>query len=395
MGGGPSRRTAGRRTAGRRPAGARPLVLYGMTSGVSARGFIRGQAPFLRDRGWDVALLCNEEADVARFAAEEGMRFLPVPLERNPSWRSDLRAVRSLVGWLRGVRPSVAVWGTPKASLFGVAACRVLGVPTVYQVHGLRLEGASGVRRRVLAALESLTCRLATVVVPVGHELRESVAALSIVPANRVRLLADGSCNGVAPSTGSPRYREALGIAPSATVVTFAGRITRDKGLRELATAWERITGTHPDAHLVVAGRVDGPDPAGPELAARLGSLPHVHLVGHVDDLENLWADTDVCVLPSYREGLPLVVIEAATAGVPAVVTDCTGGREVVEPGRTGLVVPRRDAEALGRALAVLLDDVGLRHEMGERARVRALARYDRDRLWGELDALLREVARP
>ncbi|WP_240918041.1 glycosyltransferase [Phycicoccus sp. HDW14] len=193
---------------------------------------------------------------------------------------------------------------------------------------------------------------------------------------------------------GRPRYRHELGLAADDVLVTFAGRLTGDKGIRELVRAWTRLAPSRPGAHLVVAGRVDGPDPEGPALLAALEALPRTHLLGHVEDLERLWADTDVCVLPSYREGLPLVVIEAAAAGVPTVVTDCTGGREVVDDGTTGLVVPRRDAGALAAALERLVDDGALRTRMGMAARERALARYDRPRLWTALEGLLRSAAR-
>jgi glycosyltransferase involved in cell wall biosynthesis len=374
----------------------RPVVLYGMTSGVSARGFIAGQAGFLRERGWRVALVCSDEGDVACFAAADGIRYLPVDLARNPSLRHDLRGVASLWRVLGEVRPAVTVWGSPKASLLGVAACRLRGIPSLYLIHGLRLEGASGVRRSVLRAAEALTCRMASVVVADGFELRALAEDLRLMPAGRIRVLADGSANGVGPHTAAPRYRGELGIPDDAVVVTFAGRITRDKGIRELVAAWRVVASRRPEAHLVVAGRVDGPDPAGPELEAALGSLPRAHLVGHVDDLDRLWSDSDVCVLPSHREGLPLVVIEAAAAGVPAVVCDFTGGRETVRDGDTGRVVPRRDAGALAAALEELVADGRLRRRLGDAARERALAAYDRPRLWSALEQTLAElVGRP
>lgn len=376
------------------PHPGRSLVLYGMTSGVSARGFMAGQAGFLRERGWRVALACSDEGAVARFAQEEGIEFRPVDLARNPSPWHDLRGIASLWRVLRGERPEVTVWGSPKASLLGVLACRLQRVPSLYLIHGLRLEGATGLRRSVLRAAEALTCRLATVVVADGFELRALAEELRLAPAGRIRVLAEGSANGVGPHRAEARYRAELGIPEDAVVVTFAGRITRDKGIRELVEAWRVLAQRRPDAHLVIAGRVDGPDPAGPELEAALAALPRTHLVGHVDDLDRLWSDSDLCVLPSYREGLPLVVIEAAAAGVPAVVCDFTGGRETVRDGVTGRVVPRRDAAALAGALDELVGDGTLRRRLGEAARERALQAYDRTRLWSDLELTLAELGR-
>jgi glycosyltransferase involved in cell wall biosynthesis len=376
------------------PKPGKSLVLYGMTSGVSVRGFIAGQAAFLKERGWRVALTCSDDGGVAHFAQEEGIDFLPVDLARNPSFRQDLRGIASLWRVLRRVRPDVTVWGSPKASLLGVAACKLQRVPSLYVIHGLRLEGSSGVRRLVLKAAEALTCRLATVVVSDGFELRTLAEELRLAPVGRIRVLAGGSANGVGPHTATGRYRSALALPDEAVVVTFAGRITRDKGIQELIDAWRVLSGRHPEAHLVIAGRVDGPDPVGPALKAGLEALPRTHLVGHIDDLDRLWSDSDLCVLPSYREGLPLVVIEAAAAAVPAVVCDFTGGRESVLDGETGRVVPRRDAPALVAAIDELISDGALRRRMGDAAQERALQAYDRPRLWSALEMTLAEIGR-
>lgn len=367
-------------------------VLYGMTSGLSARGFIQGQAPYLRSRGWDVALVCSQAGDVREFAEEDGIDYYPIALERNPSLWQDLKGTVALMAAIRRIRPAVTVWGSPKASLLGVLASRVLGVPSVYVIHGLRLEGSAGLLRRILVAAERLTCLMASRVVADGHDLRALALRLRLVRPGKIVVLADGSSNGVGASDVAPRYRGKLDLAEDAVVVTFAGRITRDKGVRELASAWHEIAPSHPNAHLVIAGQADPSDPAGPAYAQALSRLPNTHLLGHIDDLDHLWADTDLMVLPSYREGLPLVVIEAAAAGVPGVVTSCTGGSEAVLDGQTGIVVPTRDVRALASALTTMLDDPDLRKRMGAAARRRSLARYDRQRLWAALEALLRET---
>ncbi len=369
---------------------ARRVVLYGMTSGVSAPGFMQGQGPFLHSRGWDVALTCSAEGGVADFAAAEGLQFWPLPLERTVSLRHDLAGWAALWRTIRRVQPDVTLWGSPKASLLGVLACRLQRVPAVYICHGLRLEGASGLARAVLWLLEWLTCRLATVVIADGFELRDLIERLHLARRGTAVVLAHGSANGVDGQTvPEPRYRQALGLAASDVVVTFAGRLTKDKGIAELIAAWTEVSRTRPAAHLVVAGRADSADPSSSDLETSLRALPNTHLIGHIDDLERLWPDTDILVLPSYREGLPLVVIEAAAAGIPAVVTDCTGGPEAVQDGFTGTVVPRFDAKTLATALGALIDEPDARQRLGLAARERALSRYDRPTLWHALEHLL------
>jgi glycosyltransferase involved in cell wall biosynthesis len=367
-------------------------LLFGMTSGLSARSFIGGQGPFFRERGWDVHLTCSSEADVALFAAAERMTFHPVPLERNPSPSSDARAFWNLASAVRDARPSVVVWGSPKASLFGVLICRVLRIPAIYVIHGLRLEGMHGLGRLVLWAFEATTCRLATRVVADGFDLRDLAVRLRLVGRKKIQVLAHGSANGIEVAQAEPRYRRLLDLNDDAVVVTFAGRITSDKGMAELHTSWLELAEACPTAHLVVAGRADEADPMGEEWERRLRELPRTHLLGHISDLDRLWSDTDVLVLPSYREGLPLVVIEAAAAGVPAVVSNCTGCAEAVADGETGVVVPVRDPSGLTEALLRLVRSPQMRARMGEAARNRAVARYDRSTLWDAWDTFLRST---
>lgn len=366
--------------------------MYGMTSGLSARGFMAGQAPFLSGRGWDVALACSREGDVEAFCATEGISFWPIPFDRNPSVVNGIKGWRALWRTLRHVTPDVTVWGSPQASLLGTFACRLQRIPAVYVLHGLRLEGATGLKRRVLRFLEAVTCRMATVVVADGYELRDVAERLKVVRPGRAQVLAHGSANGVSPQAGAPRYRQELGLSDHDVIVAFAGRITTDKGVADLAAAWSLLATEHPDANLVIAGRPDSADPRANELETALARLPRTHLLGHIDDLDRLWADADLAVLPSYREGLPLVIIEAAAAGVPAVMTDCTGGAECVVDGTTGLIVPQRNPAALADAVSRLLDDPTLRREMGAAAKQRALARYDREVLWAAYEGLLRRV---
>jgi len=102
-----------------------------------------------------------------------------------------------------------------------------------------------------------------------------------------------------------------------------------------------------------------------------------IEWLGHVDDMPGLLASVDMVVLPSYREGLPKTLIEAAACGLPLVTTDVPGCREVVRDGIDGLLVPVRDAEALAAAIARLQDDPVLARRLGVAARIRALAEFD------------------
>lgn len=368
-------------------------VLFGMTSGSSVRPFMAGQGRHLAQQGWDVHLLCSPEADIASLAEDEGMTFHPTNVVRNPSPLNDLVSLFLFVREVHRINPTIAVWGTPKASLLGTFSTRVLGIPSLYIIHGFRYEGSTGWRREVLKMFERATCSMATRVASVGQELRQLAIRDRIVPASKVTVMANGSANGVDGQAHPAHYREELGIPADATLCSFVGRITVDKGIRELVSAWKTVHETCPNAHLIVCGSPDESDLVSEELRSSVAALPNTHMLGHISDVDAIWPDVDIELLPSYREGLPLVLIEAAAAGVPIVTSNATGCAEVVADGETGFVVPKKDAPRFAQAIISLIQDPARRKQMGDAARRRVLQRYDRLQLWKAIDAELTDLA--
>jgi len=165
--------------------------------------------------------------------------------------------------------------------------------------------------------------------------------------------------------------------------VVLAARMLWDKGVREFVEAARMLKLQGRTLRFQLAG---GPDPGNP------ASIPEsvlldweaaglVEWLGHVDDMPSLLASADIVVLPSYREGLPKSLIEAAACARPLVTTDAPGCRDVVTDGVDGLLVPVRDVLALAQAIARLQDDRSLARRLGEAARAKALAGYDERRI--------------
>lgn len=303
---------------------------------------------------------------------------------------------------LRRIRPAIVHGHTPKGGFVAMAAGRLAGVPVrVYHLRGLAWRaGESGARARVLRTVERVTCGLAQRVFAVSQAAREAAVQGGVCAADKVVVLAGGSGNGVdAEERFEPRRHEAagraarerLGIPPGAPVVGFVGRLSRDKGVPELAAAWEALERTHPDAHLLLVGPPDERDPVEPAVLERLLRGARVRATGLDWDTPPLYAAMDVVALPTRREGFPNVPLEAAAMELPVVATDIPPCREAVVDGVTGTLVPEGDPAALARALAVYLDDSGLRRRHGTTARARALAQFRPRAIW---EALHDEYAR-
>lgn len=365
--------------------------------------FLRGQAGYLRERGYEVEVISSPGAQLDDFARDEGVVAYAVPMERRITPGRDLVALGRLWRRLRERRPVIVHAHTPKAGLLGMMAARLAGTPArVYHLRGLPLATASGWRRRLLVATERIACTLAQRVIAVSRSLRETALAERICPPKKIVVLAGGSGQGVdargrfdperLPPGARREARQRWGIPEGARVLGFVGRLVMDKGIVELAAAWRELAPRFPTLHLLLVGPEEPRDPVPPQVLDRLRQDPRVHFAGLVEDTALAYAAMDLVALPTYREGFPNVPLEAAAMGLPVVATRVPGCVDAVAAGVTGLLVPPRDAGALAEAFARYLDDPDLARRHGRAGRERVLAKFARERIWEALAATYDEL---
>jgi len=319
--------------------------------------FRRSLALALRDAGHDV-LLFSPPGDYGPRLQALGLRWQALPMDRRSLHPiREARLLLHLVGLLRHEKPDLVHGFTIKCAVYGALAARAAGVKArVSAVAGMGYVFiGNDLKARLLRPAVRGLLRLALG----GGQSRLILqnpddAALfeqaRLVPAHRVRLI-PGS--GVDCSRfGS--IRTPLGGQGAARVL-LAARVLWDKGVQEYVDAARKLRDAGRDVVFQVAGNPDPGNPASvPETRLREWQQQGlVEWLGHVDDMPALLGSVDIVVLPSYREGLPKTLIEAAACERPLVTTDVPGCREVVDDAVDGLLVPVRDASPLRPRLPV------------------------------------------
>lgn len=377
------------------PNQSRPRLVIVVNSAI-ALGFLQGQLEYFQNRGFHVTVLCPERRkDEWEVARPEGIPIIEVPMERKIApWR-DLQSLWRLWRIMRRLRPTVTNVGTPKAGLLGGLAAWLSRVPCrCYTLHGLRFETTRGLQRAILVFAERLACRFAHRVICVSHSVRGKAIAAGITRRSRAVVFGSGSCNGVDTSRfaatparlrQSAGLRRRLGIPLQTPVVLFVGRLTTDKGIPELMEAFLQLDKQLPDLRLVLAGCFEDEDPVPAHIRRCIETHPRVIFAGAVHDTRPYYAMADVVVLPSHREGLPTVVLEAQATGKPVIGAAATGIVDLLKDEETGLLFPVGDASALAKALARLITDKSLAVKLGLAGQERVRREFRQEQIWEAL----------
>jgi glycosyltransferase involved in cell wall biosynthesis len=325
-----------------------------------------------------------------------GVETIDVPIARKPAPLADFRASRLLQSIFRANEFDAVVSVTPKAGFLGMTAARIAGVPVrAHWFTGQVWASRKGLARSVLRRIDGITAASATHLLSDSKSQRTFLEREGVVDPGVITVIGDGSISGVDPQKFRPdadarrQVRDSLGIPGGAFVFVFLGRLTRDKGIREVAEAFSMVADFVPDAHLLVVGPDEGEEAARTLHRCRLVAN-RVHLIGMTQHPESQLAASDLLVLPSYREGFGTTVLEAAACGIPTIASNIYGLSDAVVDGFTGVLVPPRDPEALATKMLALAKDRIEVGRLGSAARARALERFLTSRLTSEFSKYLR-----
>lgn len=346
-----------------------------------------------RDAGYDVGVVTQvkRHGDVIEQA---GLKLIPIPFARSGRQPlQDLSTLAAIARIYRSEQPHLVHHVSMKPILYGTFAARLSGVSHVVNAYtGLGFLFMSDSKRtRLLRALLTRVFRPLVAAKCCWSIVQNSddqavLAACGWLKPDRATLIPGSGVdtNNVAPMeevNGPPR-------------VILAARLLWDKGVGEFVAAAKRLRGDGVAAKFILVGEPDPENPrsVGTSDLQRWQQEGCVEWWGRREDMSEVFRQAHVICLPSYREGLPKVLIEAAACGRPIVTTDVPGCREIVRDGENGLLVPVRDPGALATALRRLIGDPRLRRRMGERGHALVEAEFSAKRVIADTLALYRQL---
>lgn len=333
---------------------------------------------------YEPLVLLPGDGPLAAACARAGIStaFLPLPPVAGGLLYAAPRALASLARLAHRHDVVLLHSDSPRTALYAGTAAGLLDRPHLWHVRASR--PSSEFADAALLALSDL-------VVAVSRAAARRSAALTGSP--RVRVVP----TGLRPPACRPRSeaRALLRVPEDAYVAGVVGRVEPDKGIEEAVAALSVLRTIRPDAHLVFVGPVDEASASARELrrfAEQQGVAPAVHLAGDQDDAATLLSAFDVLLHPSRHEALPRAVLEALHAGTPVVAAAVGGVPEAIQDGKTGLLVPPRDAARLGEAAGRLARDPLLAASLATAGRERARSLFSLEKMTGAITGIYDEL---
>ena len=359
-------------------------ICFVVSTPMTTQAFLKDQIQSL-SRYFEVTTVANYIDNPEYKIAWEGIKIKNIPLSRSVKPLQDLKALYELFFFFKSEQFSVVHTITPKAGLIGITAAFLAGIEIrIHTFTGQVWVTRKGISRWFLKNIDRFFASLTTHIYADSSSQLDFLIKEKVVPPKKIKTLADGSISGVDLKRFKPdefnrqQVRKAFGLKEDSVCILFLGRMSLDKGIKDLVKAFDRINTEY--AHLFLVG----PDECGmrSQVLSMAGQVSlRIHFVDYTFEPEKFMAAADIFCLPSYREGFGSVVIEAAACGLPSIASRIYGLTDAVVHGVTGLLFPPGDIEGLLQALLKLVENPMLRKRMGNAAKTRAGDLFNQKRL--------------
>lgn len=365
-------------------------ICYITTIPITLKSFVLRTAIYLHENtDWDISFICSDDADFVN-ELPEYIHFFPIPMERGISI-SGFKAVLEMVKIFKREKFDLIQYSTPNASLYAAVAGKLAKIPVrLYCQWGMVYVGFSGIKRRIFKIEEKLVCSLSTWIEPDSKSNLEFAHSEKLYPKDKGSVIGKGSACGVdmkkfdvsKKQEYRVKIRNKYNLAEECFVYGFVGRITRDKGINELLTAFKHLYKDHPNVYLMMVGATENDLTVDTQLFDWSKQCDHIIYTGYTTVVEQYLSAMDVYILPSYREGFGMGVVEAEAMGVPVIVSNIPGPTDAMQNNRTGIVVEKKDVHALTNAMRKMFENRELSVAYGNNAKAFSIDNFEQNQLF-------------
>lgn len=334
---------------------------------------------------FEVKAISSQKEILAEYGKEHNIDTYYISMKRNISLLSDIKALITFIRFFYKEQPDIVHGNTPKASLLSMLAAWITRVPVrIYMCHGLRYQGCTGLKRKLLMATEWISCHCATHVLSVSKGI-SNIMIEDGITSNKPIVIWNGSVCGIniekfrlINSNEQDNLRRKLGLVKEHFVLTFVGRIVKDKGINELVEAFRKLSMSYPNLRLLLVGpKEDEGNSISKQTQIEIENNPAIIATGLQNNIPAFLSITNLFVFPSYREGFGLSLMEAEAMGIPSISSDIIGCNEVIENGITGILIPPHSSNAIVESVEKLYNDKELYLKMKSKCRISMIEKYE------------------
>jgi len=366
---------------------------------MSLDKLIEGQMKFMASHNFEVVGISSPGDLLEKVGKKEGVKVKGINMSRKITPIQDLKAVIKLYQFLKKEKPFIVHTHTPKAGVVGMLASYLAKVPNrLHTVAGLPLLESTGLKRKVLNAVEKITYNCATNVYPNSYGLKNIILDNRFGNKEKLKVIGNGSSNGIDTSYFDPKLfsikdkqdlKTNLGIKNTDFVFIFVGRLVSDKGMNELVAAFDKLSTENKKVKLLLVGSFeDELDPLQEKTTNTIINNKQIISVGYQNDVRPYFSVSNCLVFPSYREGFPNVVMQSGAMGSPSIVSNINGCNEIIENNINGLVIKVKSINAIYDAMKKIISDKTLFNKLRLNSRKIIKMKYEREVYW---NLLLRE----
>lgn len=365
-------------------------ICFVTTVSGTLSAFVLQLAEYLHTVGDIDITFISDNDEVFAASLPEYIHYIPVQMKRGISL-GGIKAIVQLRKIFKREKFDMVQYSTPNAALYASIAAKMAKIPVrLYCQWGIVYVGFEGWKRKLFKAEEKLVCRLSTFIEPDSYGNLKFCRSEGLYSEEKSAVVHHGSASGVSLEKYKIARREEFraeirknrNLPDDAYVYGFVGRINRDKGINELLSAAKELLSEQKDAYVLLIGAEEKTETLNTDLLAWAREEKRIVFCGSTNEVPKYMAAMDCYVMPSYREGFGLTVVEAGAMGLPVICTDIPGPTDAIRDGENGLIIPKKDAAALAEAMRALYRDRALGKKLGENGRRNVEENYDRQTLF-------------